>query len=101
MCYLLFYYLKKFLTNDSFKNTSTQWFLLIQNICCNKKFIVSTDAIIKQFIVSTGCHKYLPKTVTKRCPSNKLKLGNIETLYLLRALKKPVQIDYNKACYVI
>ena len=31
-------------------------------------------------------------------PWNQLKSGNIETLYILSALKEPVQIYYKKAC---
>ena len=34
-------------------------------------------------------------------PWNQLKSENIETLYLLSALKEPVQIDYKKACSVM
>ena len=34
-------------------------------------------------------------------PWNQLKLENIEILYLLSALKEPVQTDYKKACYVM
>ena len=33
--------------------------------------------------------------------SNQVKSENIETLYLLSALKEPVQIDYEKACSVM
>ena len=35
------------------KNTLTQWLLLIQNICYNKK----------KFITSIGCHEHLPEVV--------------------------------------
>ena len=34
-------------------------------------------------------------------PLNQVKSENLETLYLLSALKEPVQIDYEKACSVM
>ena len=73
------------------KSTSIQWFLLIWNICYNKK------SLLCQLVVLNIYRKQSLRVVLW----NHFKSGNIETLYLLSALKEPVQINYKKImlCY--
>ena len=49
-------------------------------------------------LVAINTHR---KQSLRGIPCNLLKLGNIETLYLLSALKEPAQIDYKRACSVM
>ena len=51
-------------------------------------------------VVSIGCHGHLPEAVKEVFFEINLN-QNIETLYLLSALKEPVQIDYKKAWSVM
>ena len=80
ICY--FHYLKSILNNVRLKITSTQWFLLIQNICYNKKSLLFQLAAFKIYaiiktVVSVGCHEYLTEAVTERCSLNQLKSENM------------------------
>ena len=91
------------------KNTSAQWFLLTQNICHNKKSwlfqlvafkiyaVVNRSSLLFQLVVMNIYRKQSLRDV----PWNQLKSDNIETLYLLSALKRPVQNDYKIACFVM
>ena len=66
------------------RSTSIQWFLLIWNVCYNKK------SLLCQLVVLNIYRKQSLRVVLW----NHFKSGNIETLYLLSALKEPVQINY-------
>ena len=78
MCYLLFSLLKSILNDDLFEETSTQWVLLIQNICFNKSSLLFQLLAMKPY---WNLWNYY-----------------IETLYFLSTLKEPMQIIYKKEC---
>ena len=71
VCY--FHYLKTILNNDLFNEYNNQWFLLIYNICYNKKslllqlIVFNIYAILKTVYCFNWSHKDLLETDTKRC----------------------------------
>ena len=76
----IFYALKKFIVSSGF----------LSNICYDKNGFFQMVAM-----------NINGKQSLRGVPWNKLKSENTETLYLLGAMKEPVQIDYKKACYYV
>ena len=55
----------------------------------------------KKTVVLIDLMNICQKQLLEGVPRNQFKSGNIETLYILKALKEPVQINYNSGCSVM